>query len=237
MKKICLISLILIFLFTSCTSPAEDNEQDGTAPQDTTQATTAAVTETTEVVTTEATTEPEVLTPVTNAPTTDAEIIALAQEIVEVLKNEDYEGLATYVSDTYKLGLSPYSYADFSSLIYLTTADIIAIPTTPTALTWGIQDGSGDPIILNPSDYFDNYVNDEDFLTAPNVSLDLVIGTGNMMDNTSTAPGVDHFVEFNFPGFDPQYGGMDWKSLRLAFHVEPSGTFYLIYIIHDGWTT
>jgi len=24
-------------------------------------------------------------------------------------------------------------------------------------------------------------------------------------------------VEYHFPGIDPQYGGLDWRSLRLVF--------------------
>jgi hypothetical protein len=42
-------------------------------------------------------------------------------------------------------------------------------------------------------------------------------------------------VEYYFPGFDPQYGGMDWRSLRLVFS-DHGGTWYLAGIIHDEWT-
>jgi len=43
------------------------------------------------------------------------------------------------------------------------------------------------------------------------------------------------FVEFHFTGFDPQYGGIDWSSLRLVFE-NVGGNWLLIGIVHDGWT-
>lgn len=238
MKKTLLCLIVFIFIFTSCAQqPTKDIKQDETTEVNPPQGT--PIVETTAEVTQPETTNTDNDTPAavaTNTPTTDAEIIDFAKEILEVIKNEDYTQLATYVSDTYKLGLSPYSNADFSTLVYFTTADIIAIPTSTTPLTWGIQDGSGEPIVMKPLDYFHKYVYDQDFLAAPQVALDQVIGTGTMINNTTTAPNSDHYVEFHFPSFDPQYDGMDWESLRLAFHVDASGTFYLVYIIHDSWT-
>jgi len=42
-------------------------------------------------------------------------------------------------------------------------------------------------------------------------------------------------VEYHFPGIDPQYGGLDWRSLRLVFQ-QSGGEWYLVGIIHDQWT-
>ena len=42
-------------------------------------------------------------------------------------------------------------------------------------------------------------------------------------------------VEFYFPGFDPQYAGMDWRSLRLVF-MQQGSDWFLVGIIHDQWT-
>jgi hypothetical protein len=43
-------------------------------------------------------------------------------------------------------------------------------------------------------------------------------------------------VEYYFPGFDPQYEGMDWRSLRLIF-LQDNDVWYLAGIVHDQWTT
>jgi hypothetical protein len=36
-------------------------------------------------------------------------------------------------------------------------------------------------------------------------------------------------------GFDPEYEGMDWRSLRLVFEKK-NDIWYLVGIIHDQWT-
>ena len=42
-------------------------------------------------------------------------------------------------------------------------------------------------------------------------------------------------VEYYFPGFNPEYEGMDWKSLRLVFE-QYEDNWYLVGIIHNQWT-
>jgi hypothetical protein len=42
-------------------------------------------------------------------------------------------------------------------------------------------------------------------------------------------------VEYYFPGFEAQYEGMDWKSLRLVFE-QHQGSWKLVGIIHNEWT-
>jgi hypothetical protein len=42
-------------------------------------------------------------------------------------------------------------------------------------------------------------------------------------------------IEYYFPGFDPQYGGLDWRSIRLVF-VQHGMDWYLTAIIHGEWT-
>lgn len=176
--------------------------------------------------------EPEI----SNKPTSNHEIFEYANEIVKALKDRDFNKLATFVSDDMPLGFSPYSNADFNTMIYLTPSEVSSIPSDNRMLTWGVSDGSGEPIELIPLDYFDKYVYDKDFYNAPEISLDNILGAGSMIDNTSNSSNVDHFVEYHFPSFDPQYEGMDWESLRLAFHVDDNGVYKLVLIIHDCWT-
>jgi len=38
-----------------------------------------------------------------------------------------------------------------------------------------------------------------------------------------------------FPSFNPDYAGMDWKSLRLVFE-QYEGRWYLVGIINNQWT-
>ena len=42
-------------------------------------------------------------------------------------------------------------------------------------------------------------------------------------------------VEYYFPGFNPDYAGMDWESLRLVFE-QYENDWKLVGIIHNQWT-
>ena len=43
-------------------------------------------------------------------------------------------------------------------------------------------------------------------------------------------------VEYHFPGIDPEYGGLDWRSLRLVF-IPYGEDWFLVGVVHDEWTT
>lgn len=103
--------------------------------------------------------------------------------------------------------------------------------------TWGIEDGSGNPIDLTVAQYVDKYVADHDFRTATDVRWNHVQDRGNTIDNAASAYPNAQIVEYHFPGFDPQYGGMDWASLRLVLEQDATTKAWsLVGVIHDHWT-
>ena len=55
------------------------------------------------------------------------------------------------------------------------------------------------------------------------------------MNNIADAYEGKQRVEFYLSGFDPQYEGMDWKSLTLVFD-QVDGQREVIGIIHNQWT-
>ncbi|MDD5470267.1 MAG: hypothetical protein PHO92_05750, partial [Candidatus Peribacteraceae bacterium] len=59
---------------------------------------------------------------------------------------------------------------------------------------------------------------------------------GNVLDNARDVYPGAQIVEYHFPGFDPQYEGMDWSSLRLVLEKFNS-EWRLVGLIHDEWTT
>src|SRR4030042_1438134 len=114
---------------------------------------------------------------------------------------------------------------------------IIIMTATPhTAHPWGLYSGSGEPIDLTFVDYYSQFVYDLDFANAPEISLNHRLGVSTSMDNIFAFYRSSLFVEYSFPGFDPQFEGMDWRSLRLVF-MQDNDTWYLVGIIHDQWTT
>ena len=58
---------------------------------------------------------------------------------------------------------------------------------------------------------------------------------GSIIDNAQEVyPGAT-VVEYHFDGFDEQYAGMDWRSLRLVMHQDVDGDYELVGVIHDEW--
>ncbi|NMC26924.1 MAG: hypothetical protein GYA42_02140 [Syntrophomonadaceae bacterium] len=162
-------------------------------------------------------------------------IQAEGDEILTALKSRDAATLARYVHPQQGLRFTPYSYIDLEKDLVFSVADIPTLFSSDRLYTWGSYDGSGEPIALNFDNYYAKFVYDQNFLAAPQTVFNQVIQRGNTINNFTSAYPRAVSLEYHFAGFDPQYEGMDWKSLKLAF--EPVGdTWYLVGIIHEQWT-
>ncbi|NJD02611.1 MAG: hypothetical protein FIA99_08460 [Ruminiclostridium sp.] len=100
---------------------------------------------------------------------------------------------------------------------------------------WGSFDGSGDPINMKFSEYYKKFVYNADFLEAPQIVFNQPVQRGNSLVNLKEAYPDALSVEYHIPGIDPQYNGMDWKSLILMWE-QKDGNWYLVGIIHSEWT-
>lgn len=178
------------------------------------------------------------LSPVVSPTSTHSEqqnVMNLAFDIVNVFKEKDMQTLSQYVHPQLGLRFSPYSYVKDSDQVF--SADKVAgLLGDDTVYLWGNYDGTGEPINLTFTDFYAKFIYDVDFANAPQISLNHRLGTGNSIDNIQEFYPDSMVAEFHFPGFDPQYGGMDWRSLRLVF-MQSDQTWYLAGIIHDQWTT
>jgi hypothetical protein len=130
---------------------------------------------------------------------------------------------------------TPYDYVDSQADLVFTATQVAGLAQDNTVYLWGSFDGSGNPINQIYSDYHQSFVYDEDFLNPHMIGINTKIGMGNSLNNVDTAYPNGEFIEFHFTGFDPQYGGMDWRSLKLVFE-DVSGSWYLVGIIHGQWT-
>ncbi len=162
-------------------------------------------------------------------------LLQTAMDAVLLLKNQDMAGLEAFVDPIKGLRFTPYAYIDTATDQVFTASQIPTLLADTGTYLWGAYDGTGDSIQLNPQDYFDKFVYDVDFANPNLIGNNVIIGTGNTINNITAAyPGAS-FVEFHFTGFDTQYSGMDWKSLRLVFE-QTGGIWYLVGIVHDQWT-
>ncbi|NQX62382.1 hypothetical protein [Paenibacillus qinlingensis] len=164
-------------------------------------------------------------------------IEARAQEVIATLKEKNISKLADLVHPKKGVQFSPYSYIQTATDIQVQGGNLATLWASTSLTHWGTFDGSGDPIDLTFPNYWAKFVYNANFAAAPQISYNTLIGKGNMINNVfSVYPTSSYItVEYHFPGFDPQYQGMDWTSLRLVF--EYTGTqWYVVAIVHDQHT-
>lgn len=173
--------------------------------------------------------------PQTGEPAAEATARDRAMQAVMALKERDMNAFSATVHPDKGVKFFPYTYVDPIEAEVFTPLDVRVFATTAPMYTWGTQDGSGEPIILKPSDYIDQYVYDADFVLAEDIRENDVTSQGNILNNVVEAfPGTT-VISFHLPPENPDYGGMDWKNLRLVME-QSDGTWYVIAVVHDAWT-
>ncbi len=166
---------------------------------------------------------------------TTGSLLMTAITLVELIGDEDFEAVAQYVDPVDGVRFSPYGYVNVTTDRVYSALDLETAMQDQTVYNWGAFDGSGDPIDMDFDDYYNRFIYDQDFVNPHMIGNNTIIGTGNTLVNISQVyPGAS-FVEFHFTGFDANFDGMDWRSLRLVME-EQNGEWVLLGIIHDEWT-
>lgn len=156
-------------------------------------------------------------------------------EVIELIKDKDMKNLSSYVHPEKGLRFTPYPYIDLQNDQVFKAQSVVELLQDTKVYTWGSYDGSGEPIELKFNDYYDKFIYDADFANPHMIGNNVAIGTGNTIDNVDEAYPNGYFVELYFKGFEPQYEGIDWRSLKLVFE-ELNGAWYLVGIVHGQWT-
>lgn len=169
------------------------------------------------------------------SPNPNMTLLQTSLEVMELVKDKNMTDLSNYVHPTKGIRFTPYFYVDIQNDQVFTSQQVSNLDQDTTVYNWGTFDGIGDPIDLEFNDYYDRFIYDKDYIDPHLIGNNTAIGTGNTTDNVVTAYPDGEFVEFHFTGFDPQYSGIDWRSLRLVFE-QHSGSWYLVGIIHGEWT-
>lgn len=162
-------------------------------------------------------------------------LLSTTVKVLELLKDKDMDDLADFVHPTKGVRISPYGYVDVENHLEFSREEVAELEDSTKVYTWGHYDGSGEPIDLNFDDYYDRFIFDEDFSNPQIIGNNVRIGQGNTLHNIGEVYPDGRFVELHFPEIDPQYEGMDWRSLRLVFE-KVDGDWYLVGIVHDEWT-
>jgi hypothetical protein len=168
-------------------------------------------------------------------------VAALAAQAILALRDRNWAGLANLVHPVKGVTFSPYTYvrplqgAPGEADLVFSADQLRGLWSDPTVYYWGVYDGSGEPIELTFPEYYDRFIYDVDFARPDIVGFGETVGKGNTINNIAAVYPNAVTVEYHFEGFDSQYGGLDWRSLRLV--LEPvDGVWYVVGIVHDEWT-
>lgn len=154
---------------------------------------------------------------------------------IAALRDKDMDALSSYVHPEKGVRFTLYSYVDKDEDLVFDREDIKGFMEDQNVYLWGYFDGTGDPVKMTPQEYYNRFIYDRDFADADEVGYNTVLSAGSTLNNQVEVYEDPIIVEYYFPGFDPQYEGMDWESLSLIFE-EYEGTWYLAGIVSNRWT-
>ncbi len=158
-----------------------------------------------------------------------------SNKVINAIRDKDADTISKFVHPDKGVRFTPYTHVSVDGDIVFTKQEMKEFFENKGEYLWGYYDGSGFEIKLTPGEYYEKFIYPEDFAAAEEVGYNEVLSSGNMLENQFEVYENPIVVEYYFPGFDPQYAGMDWKSLRLVFE-EHEGTWFLTGIISNQWT-
>lgn len=164
-----------------------------------------------------------------------SELLLSGVTVLKHIKDRDMTALSLWVHPQKGLLFKPYASNSTEDTIVLTKDTLTSVYASKDVLIWGTYDGSGEPIQLTFSEYFKRFVYDAPFIEPESIGVNHTLSSGNSMTDFKTVYPNASYLEYHFSGFEPQYEGIDWKSLFLVFE-KVDGKWYLIAIEHNEWT-
>lgn len=167
-------------------------------------------------------------------------LLSRANLVLHYLKYKDLKQLATLAHPAKGVTFSPYADVSDESLNF-SAADIKKLDDTKL-YHWGEFDGSGHPMNLSFSDYYNRFIYPADFINAERIGNNTIMGRGTTINTIAETYPNGKFIEYNFdfPSSETNKNGLNmtgsWQSLRLVFE-EADNEWYLVAIVHDCWTT
>lgn len=153
---------------------------------------------------------------------------------LQALKENNINNLIEVISKNW-VRFSPYSYIDIDKHIVLKKENIEEAFNSEVKYVRGSEDGTGDPIILSFKDYLKKYIYDIDFATIAERNENNTLQRGNMINNIEDIYTGASTIEFFVPGINPEYEGMDRRSLTLVLQQE-NWERKVRAIVHSQWT-
>ena len=165
----------------------------------------------------------------------EAQILQQAEQIKNHLATKNYNALIAHIHPTKGVRFSMYAYVyKNSDKVFSREQFATYLQQSRIKFTWGAKDGSGELYITTLPDFLNNWVAAEQY-EVKSATFNKFQGSGNSLNNLKEAYPRADFVEFYHSGKNPEYQGMDWRTMRLVFE-EYQGKYYLVAIVNDQWT-
>lgn len=170
------------------------------------------------------------------APEDAKKIIAeTADLVIRAIADKDFDTVSEYTHPDLGVRFTPYTFVTVDSDLVFNKNAVKNFMNDGNVYHWGFYDGSGEEIRLTPQEYYEKFIYPADYVNAPQVGYNEVLSFGNMLENQFEVYKGAIVVEYYYPGFNPQYEGLDWRSLRLVF-LQYNGSWKLTGLINNQWT-
>jgi len=162
------------------------------------------------------------------------DIITLAYNVLEYIKDDDFYSLSQVVHPEYGVIFSPSATINLTTDRRFNSEQIAALGTDSNIYVWGVYNGSGVPIELSPADYFSEFIPAVDHMKTVVIGVNQIVRSGNALENINDVFPNGEFIDFFNPGGELT-DELDWSSLRLVFE-EYNGYLKLVAIIFSKRT-
>lgn len=161
-------------------------------------------------------------------------VLEKADQVIRQIKGKNAEELSKYIHQDKGVVFSPYVHIEPEAVTFKQD-DIQHFFHMEEKYTWGMRDGSGQPIELSPSEYYEEFIYDADFNKADEIVYNPEDARGNTIRNVKDVFPNSQVVEYYVKGTE-ENGNMDWKALNLVFEKDSSEEWKLVAVVHDQWT-
>lgn len=172
-------------------------------------------------------------TPISLTPTEQALRIR-ADGFLLAVKEQNLEQIKSFMHPTSGVRFTMNTMVSASTDKRFTRTQLQNYFNTNVKFTWGTG-ASGEPVITTMKNYLGLHVYNQEYLNAPEITFNEFKGQSTINNNAEQVYPNAQIIGFYFPGFDAQYGGLDWQALRLAFE-QYKGQWYVVGVIHDYWS-
>ena len=168
-------------------------------------------------------------------PSENAVVYAAAMTAARAIYEADFAALGALAHPEQGCVFVPYSTVDRGENPVFMPAQIGAMGEDRAEYVWDGPEQSGQPLSMTPAVFFRDILQIRDFSAAPTIGFDMVLRTGNAVENVLEEYPEAHIVDLYCPdpGKDP--AGADWASLKLVFE-DWDGELKLVAVVRSVYT-